>query len=409
MTLASENVYQVPDGLSASHLAGTIQQIILSEVNGRIDLYTATGQQWHLYFQVGRIVWASGGEHRFRRWWRVLKQLGISPNSIQIREQKLPPQWEHFVLTLLYKRQRIEREMAQRAIDTNITEVLFDILQAANTVVQVALNVSGGATLEDSPVTIMNGSDEFLATARKQLKQWEEAGLAGKSPNLAPVLSTQYAGRTKDPSKQPMQQFLSSLDGHWSLRDLAVSNQQDLLALSKALLPYLQQGLVALQPVADLPAPRVSPQSPVPKEAVSGPGANPEGGGSKANNEGQLVICVDDSPQVGYILEEILRPLGYRVLCVTEPLDAVATILRQKPSLIFLDLVMPIVSGYELCSQIRRVGFFKHTPIIILTGNDGVVDRVRAKVVGATDFLTKPIHQDKLVTTVNKYLQMHPI
>lgn len=399
MNTFSENIYKVPDGLTPSHLVGTIQQIIITEVNGRIDVYTSQGQQpWQLYFQVGRLVWASGGEHRFRRWWRLLKQLHIAPNAIQLREQTLPPQWEHFVLSTLVKRQRITREMAQDAITTNVTEVLFDMLQASGKITQVALNVSEKA-IGDSPVTVVGGTDEFLIKARQQLKAWQQTGLAEQSPNLAPMLIAQYAGRQRSPGQPNVQDFINGLDGHWSLRDLAVTTQKDLTTLAQALAPYLQQGLVSLQPVADLPAPKVAPTPSPARLANAGADAAP-----KAPPAGPLVACIDDSPQVGYILEEILRPLGYRVLSITEPIEAVSLILRQKPAFVFLDLVMPIISGYELCSQIRRVGFFKHTPIVILTGNDGVVDRVRAKMVGATDFLSKPIDQDKLVSTVHKYL-----
>jgi len=79
-------------------------------------------------------------------------------------------------------------------------------------------------------------------------------------------------------------------------------------------------------------------------------------------------------------------------------------LLESKPGLIFLDLVMPIASGYEICSQIRRMSAFKNTPVVILTGNDGIVDRVRAKVVGASDFLSKPVNAEKVLAIARQYL-----
>jgi chemotaxis family two-component system response regulator PixG len=84
---------------------------------------------------------------------------------------------------------------------------------------------------------------------------------------------------------------------------------------------------------------------------------------------------------------------------------AIATLLNRKPHIIFLDLVMPNTNGYEICTQLRKVSAFRDTPIIILTGNDGIIDRVRAKVVGASDFMGKPVDAEKVLAITNKYLK----
>jgi CheY-like chemotaxis protein len=90
---------------------------------------------------------------------------------------------------------------------------------------------------------------------------------------------------------------------------------------------------------------------------------------------------------------------------INDPLRAIAILLARKPELIFLDLVMPNANGYEICGQLRRLSIFKHTPIVILTGNDGIVDRVRAKMVGSTDFLGKPVNPDQVLSTILKYIK----
>ena len=84
---------------------------------------------------------------------------------------------------------------------------------------------------------------------------------------------------------------------------------------------------------------------------------------------------------------------------------AIAVLLSRKPDVIFLDLIMPNTNGYEICTQLRKLSFFKNTPIIIVTGNDGIIDRVRAKMAGSTDFISKPINQEIIVETVQKYLK----
>ncbi|TVQ57032.1 MAG: response regulator, partial [Spirulina sp. DLM2.Bin59] len=95
---------------------------------------------------------------------------------------------------------------------------------------------------------------------------------------------------------------------------------------------------------------------------------------------------------------------GYRVLTITNPIEALPLLLKHKPDAVLLDLVMPIVNGYEICTQIRRVSEFKTLPVLMLTGNDGVVDRVRAKMVGASGFLTKTTSGAKLKAALQSQL-----
>ena len=115
---------------------------------------------------------------------------------------------------------------------------------------------------------------------------------------------------------------------------------------------------------------------------------------------------MDDSPQVCKMLEEIMTSYGLRFIKIQDAVQALPIIIQEKPDLIFLDLIMPIASGYEICTQLRRISAFAETPVIILTGNDGLVDRVRAKVVGSTDFISKPIVADRVMNVVRKYLRL---
>ena len=117
-----------------------------------------------------------------------------------------------------------------------------------------------------------------------------------------------------------------------------------------------------------------------------------------------LVAYVEDSLHECRIMGQILSKTKYRFVTIPDSVQALPLLIQHKPDLIFLDLVMPIANGYEICTQIRRVSYFKNTPIIIVTGNDGVVDRVRAKLVGATDFLAKPIVSQKILAALPKYL-----
>jgi twitching motility two-component system response regulator PilG len=89
---------------------------------------------------------------------------------------------------------------------------------------------------------------------------------------------------------------------------------------------------------------------------------------------------------------------------INDPVKALMQIVRSKPDLILLDVTMPNLDGYELCSLLRRHPSFKNTPVVMVTGNTGFIDRAKARLVGASSYLTKPFTQSELLKTVFKHL-----
>jgi len=116
------------------------------------------------------------------------------------------------------------------------------------------------------------------------------------------------------------------------------------------------------------------------------------------------IACIDDNPSVLKTINLFLDAENYSVVMIDNPLKALMQIIRCKPDLILLDITMPNIDGYELCSLMRRHSSFKKTPIIMVTGNSGLLDRARAKLVRATDYLTKPFTKSDLLKIVQKYL-----
>jgi two-component system, chemotaxis family, response regulator PixG len=112
------------------------------------------------------------------------------------------------------------------------------------------------------------------------------------------------------------------------------------------------------------------------------------------------IVSVDDSPTVLREISRFLEQENFSVVTINDPVKAVMLIIRNKPDLILLDLNMDGIDGYELCKIIRNNSMFKKTPIIMVTGNKGLIDKVKARLVGASGYLTKPFTQADLLKIV---------
>ncbi|AFY56028.1 CheY-like receiver domain-containing protein [Rivularia sp. PCC 7116] len=116
------------------------------------------------------------------------------------------------------------------------------------------------------------------------------------------------------------------------------------------------------------------------------------------------IVCIDDSPTVLTAIESFLDEQIFSVVGFSEPLKALMQILRTNPDLILLDVEMPNLDGYELCSLLRKHSYFKDVPVIMVTGRKGFIDRAKAKMVRASGYLTKPFNQSELLKIIFQHL-----
>lgn len=116
------------------------------------------------------------------------------------------------------------------------------------------------------------------------------------------------------------------------------------------------------------------------------------------------IACIDDSQTVLDAIKLFLDGNTFSVVTINDPVKALMQIMRSKPDLVLLDVEMPNLDGYELCSLLRRHSDFKKTPIIMVTGRTGLIDRAKAKMVRSSGYLTKPFTQPELLKMVFKYL-----
>jgi twitching motility two-component system response regulator PilG len=118
------------------------------------------------------------------------------------------------------------------------------------------------------------------------------------------------------------------------------------------------------------------------------------------NGSGRKVLVIDDSNTIRRSAEIFLKQGGHEVLLAEDGFDALAKVNDYQPDLIFCDILMPRLDGYQTCAIIKRNARFSNVPIVMLSSKDGVFDKARGRMVGSQDYLTKPFTKDQLLQTV---------
>lgn len=125
----------------------------------------------------------------------------------------------------------------------------------------------------------------------------------------------------------------------------------------------------------------------------------------KPDVSGIKVMVIDDSNTIRRSAEIFLAQAGYQVLLAEDGFDALAKIADHLPDLIFVDIMMPRLDGYQTCALIKKNPRFSATPVIMLSSKDGLFDRARGRMVGSDEYLTKPFTKDSLLKAVAAHLE----
>ncbi|HYD80568.1 MAG TPA: response regulator [Paucimonas sp.] len=121
------------------------------------------------------------------------------------------------------------------------------------------------------------------------------------------------------------------------------------------------------------------------------------------DSAGLKIMVIDDSSTIRRSAEIFLGQAGYQVVLADDGFDALAKMNDHKPALIFCDILMPRLDGYQTCALIKKSAKFHATPVIMLSSKDGLFDRARGAMVGSDAYLTKPFTKDSLLKTVREY------
>ncbi len=263
----------------------------------------------------------------------------------------------------------------------------------------------------------------ILMGANLLAQQWQTADLGDYSPILSPLLKQE---KIYDAIELPISK--TYLQGQHSLWDVAAKIQTSIVLIGRSLINLEKQNIIELQEIPDFPEStngKLSPQpdrresenysamiAPQPINTPAAVKQNQSRSTNQARNTPQatfdpnkpLIACIDDSPVLGHSIKKILASVGYQSMVISDPMAGMSLLAKYRPNLILLDLLMPTVSGYSVCKFLRETTLFKTTPIVILTAKDTIVDRTRARLAGATDFVTKPPEPRELLQVIRVHL-----
>jgi len=116
------------------------------------------------------------------------------------------------------------------------------------------------------------------------------------------------------------------------------------------------------------------------------------------------VLVIDDSNTIRRSAEMFLRQAGFDVILAEDGFDALAKISDHQPKVIFVDIMMPRLDGYQTCSLIKHNKVFRAIPVIMLSSKDGLFDRARGRIVGSEHYLTKPFTRDELLSAIERHV-----
>lgn len=337
-------------------------------------------QSWFIFFLNGQIVYMTDGDNSLSRLRDYLRRDRIEIDLEQITISALAAHHalEYAYLWALLEQHILTPAQGRSIIHSMTCETLFDLLSLH----QGSFIFKHGSVLAPQLTTLEIGS--LVAKIMQQVQEWKQLHSYIQSPYQYLAIADAKGLRRVLPTAT-VSQIEQWVDGKTSLRQLARYLNRDILTIGRTVYPFVKQGWMQVRyPTTSNAATRNSH--------------------SFSLSRTPKIICIDDAIAICKTVESILQQQAYEAIGCSDPLQAFSLVFHHLPDLILCDIVMPALNGYELCAMLRRSSTFQQTPIIMLTGKDQFIDRVRARMVGATDYLTKPFTDSELLLLVEKHL-----
>ena len=342
-----------------------------------------TAQSWFVFFLNGQIIYAGNSSYagdsganlsRLRDHLRRYKiDKALDSTSISAIATLNAPEYGY--LWALLESHVLTPDQGRSILQSMVQETLFDLLSLH----QGSFIFELGSALAPQLITLEITPQ--TAQIVKQVQEWKQFHPHIQSPEQCPTVAD-AAHLRKTLTEVSFEALDRWADGKTSLRQMARYLNRDVVSVARAIYPYVKQGLVTLL----APPAEAAPQL------------------QHSGETTPRIVCIDDGITGRAAVEQILSQWGYEVTSIGNPLKALSLVFQLKPDLILCDITMPELDGYEICAMLRKSTAFRAVPIVMLTGKDGFIDRVKARMVGATDYLTKPFGEGELLMLIEKYV-----
>ncbi|HIK20009.1 MAG TPA: DUF4388 domain-containing protein [Synechococcus sp. M44_DOE_062] len=357
-----------------------LQLIELGQRTGELFVEASSSVYWFVFFLNGRIIYASEAEGNIARLKDYLRRFKVEAalEEIQIPHKAAVNAPEYNRLWSLLENHKLSPNQGKQILLGMVREVLFDLLSLHHGSFIFEAGSPLSPQLTTFPVT------PLLTEIVAQVQEWKKLHPYIQAPNQAPTIVNPLPLQQNLPA--PVFKALSEWsDGKTSIRQMSRYLGRDTLTVAKAIYPYVCQGAIQLSEPVLIVEPK--PSRPL-----------------KPSDKPSHILCIDDSMAIQKTVEFILQNEGYQVTTIGNPLKALGQVFLLNPDMILCDVAMPKLDGYELCAMLRKSSQFRETPMIMLTGKDGFTDRIKARMAGANEFLSKPFAEKELLTIVESYV-----
>jgi two-component system, chemotaxis family, response regulator PixG len=374
---------------------------------------------WQIYFDAGKVIYATNSISPFERLERhlrrsshdapLLKDKAIIQACLNFSDATLPN------LNFPAEYQAIAWLVTQNYILPAIaTKLIMRMTQEALecfSLIDLSSHTQSVETLESMPVFGRVEPLTLNQSLQKRLQSWQSLASRITSPYQRPYFVSEK--EAKKLVSAALLNKLAPLMKGFNFHQLAVLLNKDELAIAQKLYVFAEKGVVVLRdplPPFDVLSRFVTPPSVSVKQQSDTLLNNlkeedlGEGNGNSVAQKTWKIACIDDSDAMLGEISRFLSGDEFQVHTINDSMRALLKLTTIKPDLILMDVGMPNVDGYMLCSLIRKSSALKDTPVVMVTGNKGLIDRAKAKLVGANDYLTKPFNQTDLLNIAFRYL-----